>query len=250
MSDFHDKIVLVTGGTSGIGLETARQFAAAGARVVITGSSGDKAQLALASFTEGQRVEFIQSDFRDNHSIHALFNAIESRYGSLDYAVNNAGIEGKPFTRITEYPEHIWDDVMQVNLKAVWLCMKRELTLMQANGGGAIVNVASLAGLQASMSGGAAYTASKHGVVGLTRSAAKEYASVRIRVNCLCPALIKTPMSEAVIPDGLEALGARHHPIGRIGYPSDIASAAMWLCSGASEFITGISLPIDGGLFA
>jgi NAD(P)-dependent dehydrogenase (short-subunit alcohol dehydrogenase family) len=250
MSDYQDKIVLVTGGTSGIGLETARKFAAVCAQVIITGSSEDKAQQALRSFADSQKVEFIRSDFRSNDSIHALFDAITSRHGRIDYAVNNAGIEGKPFTRITDYPEDVWDDVMQVNLKAVWLCMKRELSLMRTAGGGAIVNVSSLAGLQASMSGGAAYTASKHGVVGLTRSAAKEYAAEGIRVNCLCPALIKTPMSEAVIPEGLEELGARHHPIGRIGFPSDIASAAIWLCSEASAFITGISLPIDGGLIA
>lgn len=250
MHDARGKVVLVTGGTSGIGLACARAFALLGTRVVITGSSAHKGRQALDAFEPSEDVQFIAADFRSNDQIRALFDQIAVRYGRLDCAVNNAGIEGQPFTQLTDYPERIWDEVIQINLKAVWLCMQREIEAMLAHGSGSIVNVASLAGLQASMSGGSAYTASKHGVVGLTRSAAKEYAARGIRVNCLCPALIKTPMAEAVIPEGLDELGARHHPIGRIGYPTDVAAAAIWLCSEASAFVTGISLPIDGGLSA
>lgn len=250
MHDARGKVVLVTGGTSGIGLSCARAFAALGARVVISGSSADKGRQAVATFDRDEDATFIAADFRSNEQIRALFDQIAERYGRLDCAINNAGIEGQSYTQLTDYPERIWYEVIQINLTAVWLCMQREIDAMLARGSGCIVNIASLAGLQASMSGGSAYTASKHGVVGLTRSAAKEYAAQGIRVNCLCPALIKTPMAEAVIPEGLDELGAKHHPIGRIGYPTDVAAAAVWLCSEASAFITGISLPIDGGLSA
>lgn len=250
MNEHHGKIAIVTGGTSGIGLSCARAFADAGATVIVCGSSKEKGHAALHELGPERDAHFIVSDFRRSDDIQALFDEVERRFGRIDIAVNNAGIEGKSYTAITEYPEDVWDDVIQVNLKAVWLCMKREIALMLPAGGGSIVNVSSLAGLRASMSGGAAYTASKHGVVGLTRSAAREFAAQGIRVNCLCPALIKTPMAEAVIPDGLDELGARHHPIGRIGYPADVSSAAIWLCSSSSAFITGVSLPIDGGYSA
>jgi NAD(P)-dependent dehydrogenase (short-subunit alcohol dehydrogenase family) len=248
MLELNDKIALVTGGNSGIGLACAERFVALGANVVITGRSVDKAQEALERL--GRRASFLPCDLRDGDQIRALFEQIRQQHGRLDIAVNNAGVEGKSFTKLVEYPEEIWDEVIQVNLKAVWLCMKGEIELMLRAGSGAIVNVSSLAGLKASLSGGAAYTASKHGVVGLTRSAAKEYAANRIRVNCVCPALIRTPMAEAVIPEGLDELGAKHHPVGRIGEPEDVASAVAWLCSDVSSFLTGISVPVDGGLLS
>lgn len=250
MPRFENKVALVTGGSSGIGYACAASFAREGATVIITGRDMQKGRAAAETLSKfGWRVSFLACDFREGGQIATLFSKIKTDHQRLDFAVNSAGIEGKPFTKLTEYPEPVWDEVLQVNLKAVWLCLKYEIELMRGQGG-AIVNVASLAGLQASLTGGAAYTASKHGVVGLTRAAAKEFADETIRVNCVCPALIKTPMAEAVLSEGLEELGAKHHPIGRIGQPQDVASAVLWLCSPDSSFITGVALPVDGGILA
>lgn len=244
------KIVLITGGNSGIGLACAEQFASPDYITIITGRRKPEGTQAVAKLKSlGGNAIFIPCDFKDNKQIQSLFNEIKNKFNHLDYAINNAGIEGQPFTKITDYPEHIWDDVIQVNLKAVWLCMKYELELMLPRKQGAIVNISSLAGLKASLTGGAAYTASKHGVVGLTRSAAKEFAADKIRINCVCPALIKTPMAENIIDD-LDKIGAQHHPIGRIGLPHDVAQAAHWLCTDKASFITGVSIPVDGGLMA
>ncbi len=244
------KIVLVTGGNSGIGLACAQQFAKPDYTTIITGRRKQEGALAVENINDlGGNAIFMPCDFKENTQIQSLFKEIKDTFNHLDYAINNAGIEGQSFTKIIDYPEHIWDDVIQVNLKAVWLCMKYEIDLMLPRHKGSIVNISSLAGLKASLTGGAAYTASKHGVVGLTRSTAKEFADKNIRVNCVCPALIKTPMAESII-NNIDEVGAQHHPLGRIGLPQDVAQAAYWLCTENASFITGASIPVDGGLMA
>jgi NAD(P)-dependent dehydrogenase (short-subunit alcohol dehydrogenase family) len=172
-------------------------------------------------------------------------------YGRLDCAHNNAGILGTPFSSITDCTEEEWDRIMSVNLKGIWLCLKYEIPHMVQQGGGVIVNTASTAGLV----GSAAfpiYDTSKHGVVGLTKSAALQYAKAGIRINAVCPGTIRTPMAEQGIranPQFEEASIARH-PLGRLGTPEEIAAAVVWLCSDAASFVTGHTLTVDGGLLA
>jgi len=248
--DISSKIVLITGGNSGIGFACAKQFASTDYTTILTGRRRLAGENAVEELNKlGGDAYFLECDFKYGDQIKSLFDNIKKTYNRLDIAINSAGIEGKPFTKLTDYPEKIWDDVIQVNLKAMWLCLKYEIDLMLPYQRGTIVNIASLAGLKASLTGGAAYTASKHGVVGLTRSAAREFASQNIRVNCLCPALIKTSMAERVI-ENIDEIGAQDHPIGRVGLPRDVAQAAYWFCSDQSSFITGISVPIDGGIMA
>ena len=171
--------------------------------------------------------------------------------GGFDCAHNNAAIEGQP-ALLHEYREDVWDRVMSVNLKGLWLCMKFEIVRMLELGGGAIVNTASTAGLVGSRGRLGAYSVSKHGVICLTRTAAREYASQGIRVNAVCPGAIETPMAERLLGDDLEARAslAAAHPPGRFGTPEEVAEAAVWLCSNAASFVTGHALPIDGGYLA
>jgi NAD(P)-dependent dehydrogenase (short-subunit alcohol dehydrogenase family) len=173
-------------------------------------------------------------------------------YGRLDCAFNNAGIGGTLFTPIAEYSEEAWDRLMNINLKGVWLCMKYEIRQMLKQGGGAIVNTSSGAGLVGSRFAGAAYSASKHGVLGLTKTAALEYARSGIRVNAVCPATIRTPMGGDLFKDDprREAQIAESLPIGRWGTPDEVAEAAVWLCSEAASFVTGHAMAVDGGYVA
>jgi NAD(P)-dependent dehydrogenase (short-subunit alcohol dehydrogenase family) len=172
-------------------------------------------------------------------------------HGRLDCAFNNAGIIGTAFVTTAEYSEAVWDRVIDINLKGVWLCMKYELIQMLQQGGGAIVNTASVSGLVGSRVG-AAYIASKHGVVGLTRAAALENAPANIRVNAVCPSWISTPMTDRYTTDNPErqALLLGRQPGGRLGTPEEVAEAVLWLCSDAASFITGHALAVDGGLVA
>jgi NAD(P)-dependent dehydrogenase (short-subunit alcohol dehydrogenase family) len=251
LNDFNNKTVLITGGTSGIGRACVQLFAAYGAEVIIVGRQEEEAHKIIHENTQqNSKVHFIFCDFKETQQIKKLFLEVRDRFKHLDIAINNAGIEGKSFTKLVDYSEEIWDEVIQVNLKAVWLCLKEEISIMLQGLGGVIINVSSLAGLKASLTGGVAYTASKHGVVGLTRSAAKEYAAKNIRVNCVCPAIIKTPMAVHVLGNEVDTYGAAHHPIGRVGLPEEVASTILWLASPKSSFITGSIIPIDGGVSA
>jgi NAD(P)-dependent dehydrogenase (short-subunit alcohol dehydrogenase family) len=173
-------------------------------------------------------------------------------YGRLDCAHNNAGIGSRPRAPLHECPEETWDRVLGINLKGVWLCMKYEIIQMLQQGGGAIVNTASIMGLVGSWSGTAAYNASKHGVVGLTKTAALEYATAGIRVNAVCPGYIQTPLIEDALTSNpaLEAQIVARHPIGRMGKPEEIAEAVVWLCSDAASFVTGHTMTVDGGYVA
>lgn len=247
-SKMTGKIALVTGAASGIGRATALAFAGEGATVVV--SDVDRAGGAeTVSHIEaaGGAATFVYADVSRSSDVEALMNEIVSRYGRLDYAYNNAGIEGQQAT-ITEATEENWDRVVGIDLKGCFLCMKYELQQMLKQGSGSIVNCASIAGL-VGFPGTSAYVASKHGVVGLTKSAALECATTGIRVNAICPGVIATPMVDRVTGKAPEAEAAMAHmqPMGRIGQPEEIAAAVLWLCSDAASFVTGIALPVDGG---
>ena len=246
-----DKVALVTGGASGIGRATALQLAREGARVVIAdldrASGEETAGLVTA---QGGNAAFISADVRKSADVSAAVDMTVQQFGRLDLATNIAGVLGSGASMI-EFTEDDWDDVMAVNLKGVWLCMKYEIPAMMATGGGAIVNVSSIAGLVGSQHS-PAYAASKHGVVGLTKTAALQYAPHNIRVNCICPAAVFSPMLETLVTRNPQ-VGAKlkaSQPNGRFASPAEIAEVAVWLCSDAASFVVGAALPVDGGYTA
>ena len=245
------KVALVTGSGSGIGRASALAFAREGAKVVgadvVVDGGQETVRLIRAAGGEGL---FVKTDVSRAAEVEALLTQTIATYGRLDCAHNNAGVEGM-FVSTTEYTEADWDRVLSVNLKGVWLCMKYEISQMLQQGGGAIVNTASGAGL-VGVAGLSAYVASKHGVIGLTKTAALEYAKAGIRVNAVCPGVIQTPMVARLTssrPDLSEALVAAE-PMGRTGKPEEIAEAVVWLCSEAASFVTGHAMSVDGGYVA
>ena len=245
------KIALVTGGSSGIGRASALAFAREGAKVVVADVTAEGGQETVRLIKEaGGEARFLKVDVARAAEVETLITQTVAAYGRLDCAYNNAGIEGA-FVSTTEYPEADWDRVLAINLKGVWLCMKYEIAQMLQQGGGAIVNTASGAGL-VGVAGLSAYVASKHGVVGLTKTAALEYAKAGIRVNAVCPGVIQTPMVARLTsqrPEMAEALVAAE-PMGRTGKPEEIAEAVVWLCSEAASFVTGHAMSVDGGYVA
>jgi NAD(P)-dependent dehydrogenase (short-subunit alcohol dehydrogenase family) len=253
MTAFDGKVALVTGAGSGIGRATALAFAQAGARVVVADVDARRGRATVREIEalEGS-ASFEQVDVSDEESVAEMVDTCLETYGRLDFAHNNAGI-GMPSAPLHETERAGFERVLAVNLTGVWLCLKHEARAMLDLGGGAIVNTASLAGL-IGFPLNVAYSASKHAVIGITRTAALEYAQVGIRVNAVCPAFIQTPMVEGFIAQPatrmtMERL-ARMQPMGRIGTPEEVAAAVVWLCSDAAAFITGIALPIDGGTTA
>jgi NAD(P)-dependent dehydrogenase (short-subunit alcohol dehydrogenase family) len=248
------KVSLVTGAASGIGRATALVFADEGAKLLLADvdETGGGETVRLAG-ERGADAFFIMCDVSDSVQVEALVERCVERFGRLDCAFNNAGIGGES-ARLAEYDEETWDRVLAVNLTGVFLCMKSELRQMIVQGGGAIVNAASLVGVTGYPNLGA-YNAAKHGVVGLTRTAALEYASNGIRVNAVCPGWIETPMvmdsgpQPASIPAVYDAL-AGLMPLGRLGKPEEVAAAVAWLCSDAASFVTGHPLLVDGGALA
>lgn len=246
------QVVLITGAAGGIGRAAVRAFARAGARVVAVDLDEAGAQQAAElARAEGAESLAVQADVASSASVQAMVAAAVARFGRLDAAFNNAGVEleGVP---THEADEALFDRTIGINLKGVFLCMKYQLRQMLAQGGGGvIVNTASVAGLvgAATMP---AYAASKHGVVGLTKSAALEYAKKGIRVNAVCPGVIRTAMTERAVAQRpeREAFINNLHPMGRIGEPEEIAATALWLCSPAASFITGQALAVDGGMLA
>jgi NAD(P)-dependent dehydrogenase (short-subunit alcohol dehydrogenase family) len=245
------KVALVTGGSSGIGRASALVFAREGAKVVVADVlvAGGEETVRLITERGGEAI-FVKADMTKAAEVEAMVNTAVTTYGRLDCAHNNAGIEGA-MAPTAEYTEESWDRVIGVNLKGVWLCMKYEIVQMLKQGGGAIVNTASGAGL-AGVPRMPAYVASKHGVVGLTRTAALEYAKSGIRVNAVCPGVIQTPMVERVTsqrPGMVERMIAAE-PIGRMGKPEEIAEAVVWLGSEAASFVTGHAMSVDGGALA
>lgn len=247
------KVALVTGGSSGIGRATALVFAREGAKLVVADMDEDGGQQTVHGITEqGGEAVFVRADVTAAAEVEALISQAVSTYGRLDCAYNNAGVTQRDYPPTDEYPLDDWHRVLAVNLTGVWLCLKYELAQMRTQGSGAIVNTASIAGL-VGIAGRSAYVASKHGVVGITKTAALEYASQGIRVNAVCPGYVRTPMVDYVIrhqgPE-LEAQIVAREPIGRLGRPEEIAETVVWLCSDAASFITGHAMAADGGFMA
>jgi len=236
-------VALVTGGTRGIGAATAQRFAAEGASVVIVGRSREDGENVVRRIEAGGGAAlYAEADVSDSQQVEALFRTIVDRFGRLDIAFNNAGLM-HPNRRTEEIPEDAWDRVMAVNVKGVWLCMRAEIEMMRDAGGGVIVNMSSVWGVhpRERMS---LYSASKHAVVGLSRTAALECAEDNIRVSVLCPGLVETGMTRSVPHDRVR----EGVPAGRMSTPEEIASVVLWLCTDESSYFVGQPLVIDGGL--
>jgi NAD(P)-dependent dehydrogenase (short-subunit alcohol dehydrogenase family) len=249
---FKGKVALVTGGASGIGRAIVSKFAAAGIRVVIVDLRVDEATETESIVSKaGGEARFIRADLSRADDVEAVVKKTVATFGRLDYACNNAGVLARKVARIAEFSEEDWDRVIENNLKSVFLCLKYELRQMLAQGCGSIVNTASNYGLVGAGHGVNAYVASKHGVVGLTKAAALEYAEEGIRVNAVCPGHIETPLTREYLsdPERREEVVSRY-PVRRLGTAEEIASAVLWLCSDDSSFVTGHALAVDGGYLA
>ena len=245
--EFEGKIALVTGGSSGIGRATAIAFAKKGAKVVIASRRETESEETVAMIKEvGSEAIFFKTDITQAIQVENLVNQTINTYSRLDYAFNNAGIEGIVRPSI-EQTEENWNQVIDINLKGVWLSMKYQIPEMLKNGGGAIVNNASIFGLVGSPNL-SIYCASKHGVIGLTRSLALELGPQGITVNCICPGPINTNMTSAIDPKDKEIYAKRRVGLKRYGEPEEVAHATLNLCLPSSSYINGVYLPVDGGL--
>ncbi|HTU46637.1 MAG TPA: glucose 1-dehydrogenase [Bryobacteraceae bacterium] len=247
--DFTGKVALVTGASSGMGLATAKAFAEAGAAVVLADIREDlvRAQAEKLSVA-GQKAIAVRCDVSDDDEVAAMVDRVVSEFGRLDAAFNNAGVMAR-IAPTADSTREEWDRVIGVNLRGVWSCMKYELGQMQRQGSGAIVNNASVGALTGNP-GIVSYIASKHGVIGLTRTAALEYIRHGIRVNAVNPGLIDTQVARDVVSGDEQAYDdiAKHVPIARAGRPEEIASAVLWLCSPGASYVVGHALTIDGGM--
>ena len=252
MRQFEDQVVLVTGGANGIGRATAKAFAREGARVIVSDMADSAGEEAVGSIrAEGGEALYVRTDVRDAAQIAALVAGTVKVYGRLDVAFNNAGIEGTQ-APVAELSEESWERVLRVNLTAAFLCMKHELAQMTQQGSGAIINNASILG-QVAFPNASAYVAAKHGLLGLTRSAALEYSARGIRVNAVCPGFIVTPMLERAgllgddtVRKTIESL----HAMKRMGQPEEVAEAVLFLASSKASFVAGHPLVVDGGYLA
>ena len=252
MGILENKVALVTGAAAGIGRESALALAREGAAVCVSDlNRAGGEDTAEAIISAGGKAIFVRCDVTRAQDVRAMVQAALDAFGRLDAAVNNAGIAGTLNRRIHETDNDTFERVIAINLKGLWLCMKAELPPMLVQGRGTIVNIASVAGLIGAPKG-AAYTASKHGVVGLTKSAAVEYAKFGIRVNAVCPAYTDTSMVQQAIDENpwMREMMTRAIPMRRLGKPTEIAEAVLWLCSDAASFVTGHQLVLDGGLTA
>ena len=248
---FQNKVALVTGAGSGMGLATARAFAAAGAAVTLADAKEDAVRSAARELVAaGHKALAVRCDVTDDTQVAAMIDRTVAEFGRLDAAFNNAGIM-TPAVELADVTREVYDRVTAINLRGVWSCMKYELLQMRQQGSGVIVNNSSIGGL-IGIPGRATYHATKHGVIGLTRSAALEYAARGIRINAVCPGTIDTPMVAEMFAREPEAMkdALRDIPIGRLGRPEEIADAVLWLCSPGAGFVIGHALAIDGGYTA
>lgn len=251
MRPFENQVALVTGGNSGIGEATALAFARQGAKVVVAARRAEKCdQVVRALLDLGADALAVPTDVASQTSVRAMVETTLSRFGRLDCAVNNAGIAGVAQTPAAAIDEDIWDAVMNTNLKGAWMCMKYEIPAMLQAGQGAIVNVSSIYGLEGSDVGHAPYSTSKFGLIGLTKSAAIDYAQQGIRINAVAPGFTHSEMVDPVAeaaPQFFSTVLRRHSAMNRLGHAREIAAAITWLCSDAASFVNGAVLPIDGG---
>ena len=250
--DLNDKVALVSGTASGIGRATAQLFASMGACVVASDINEEGGAATVAELTEaGHEAIFVVADVTDDEAVAAMVARAVEEYGRLDCAANCAGVGGGEGTTV-DYPEDRWDQIVAINLRGTWVAMRQEIEAMVEQGeGGAIVNVSSTLGLRGAPTA-SAYSASKHGVLGLTRTAALEYAAAGIRVNAVCPGAIDTPMMDETFErfEGFKESLISYVPLGRLGRPEEVAAAIAWLCSDGASFITGENLTVEGGLLA
>jgi NAD(P)-dependent dehydrogenase (short-subunit alcohol dehydrogenase family) len=244
-------VAVVTGASSGIGLAAAQAFAEGGAAVVLADVNESALTAATHALTNhGHRAIGVMCDVSDEAQVAAMVERSVTEFGRLDMAFNNAGIAG-PSGDLADEAIEEFDQVTAINLRGIWTCLKHELRQMRSQGSGAIVNCSSLGGL-VGQAGRASYHATKHGVIGLTKSTAMDYAPRGIRINAVCPGVIDTPMNAVMAKEQPEAMAAvlRDQPIGRLGGADEIAAAALWLCSPAASFVVGVALPVDGGFVA
>ena len=245
------KVALITGGGSGIGRAAAELFVAHGVKVVIADVLDSQGQETVEALrVAGGEAHYLHTDVSKRAEVESLISETVGTFGGLDFAFNNAGIVRAFGLDFASASEEDWDRVIDVNLKGVWLCMKYEIPQMIKQGRGSIVNMSSIAGIKGTL-GPASYAAAKHGVVGLTCTAALQYASSGIRVNAVCPGSIATPMVEDAatrIPDYVSSRTA-NIPMGRFGAPAEVAQAVLWLCSDAASYVTGLSMQVDGGWY-
>ncbi len=246
-ADMNRKTALVTGAGSGIGRSIAMAFSEHGAQVIVADVSQKGAQETVDMIIEqGGSAVFMRCDVSQKEDVDVLIKNIIKDFGRLDYAVNNAGIHNQQGEALEDADEDLWDRIISVNLKGVFLCMKHEVRAMLRQKSGIIVNIASLSGLLGEP-GAYAYTAAKHGVMGLTKTAAHDYAKSGIRINAVCPSGVETP-SLVSAPREIRRKFIDQTPVGRLGKPEEIASAVLWLCSDMAGFVTGTGLVIDGGV--
>jgi len=247
---FAGKVALVTGGNAGIGLATAQSFAREGAKVLIAARRESEGEAAVARITaDGGTARFVQTDVSDEASVRNMVAECERLFGGLDVAYNNAGITGSTGVPIVDADVNMFDQVMAINARGVWLSMKYEFEAMLRRGGGAIVNCSSTAGINGGTGNASAYYASKHAVIGMTKQVAAEGAARNIRVNAVLPGLVVTDITRNSFRDNPEKLERFYQriPMTRAGDADEVASAVLWLCSEESSFITGAALPVDGG---
>ena len=248
---FAGKVALVTGAGSGIGLATAKAFGEAGASVVLADRREDAVRAAAEGLSaSGGKALAVRCDVTDDTQVASMIDRTVSAFGRLDAAFNNAGVMQRRVDT-AEISGEEWDRVMAINLRGVWSCMKHELPQMLRNGGGAIVNCSSIGGV-IGVPGLAAYHAAKHGVIGLTKTAALEYATRKIRINAVCPGTINTPMAESLTGGDPKILAEflKDEPIGRIAEPEEVAAGVLWLCSPGASYVVGHALFVDGGYTA
>lgn len=250
MSEFDGKVALVTGASSGIGRSTAILYAKYGAHVVVSDvdAHGGEETVEMINQAEGKAI-FVRTDVSKFDECQSLVQQTMDRFGRLDFACNNAGIGGES-NPVAEMSEEAWNRVISINLSGVFYCMHHEIKAMLQNGGGSIVNMSSILG-QVGFAGSSAYVSTKHGILGLTRTAALEYSKAGVRVNAVGPAFILTPMIQGITADpNVEKMLVAAHPIGRLGQPEEVAELVIWLSSDKASFVSGGYYPVDGGYLA